>query len=372
MKVALVHDYLNQFGGAERVVEILHEMFPDAPIFTSFFIPEDLPSVFTKLDIRESLMRYLPFLKRHFKKYLLLYPKAFESFDLEGYDLILSSSSAFAKGIIIPKNALHICYCYTPMRFVWDYHSYIEKEKIGSTIKMFLPFAIRYLKKWDLASVRNVHHFIAISDHIRKRIRRCYQIESEIIYPPVNTSSFELGDDQESYFLIVSRLNAYKSIDIVIEAFNQLGLPLVIAGGGPQKEALESISKPNITFLGKVSEERLKDLYRKSKAFIFPGEEDFGMAPVESMASGRPVIAFGKGGALETIIDGKTGIFFQEQNSESVIDAVKRFHKISFNSIDIRKHAKAFDSAQFRERMKQFIKNKYDAFQSELKSSSSP
>jgi glycosyltransferase involved in cell wall biosynthesis len=369
LRIAIVHDYLNQYGGAERVVEVLHELFPDAPIFTSFYLPDNLPPSFRKMDIRQSFISSFPFLNRHFKKYLLFYPLAFERFELVKYDLILSSSSAFAKGIKVPRGALHICYCYSPMRFVWDYEVYIEKEDFGRVIRWILPWIIQYLKRWDLVTASKVHHFISISNHIKERISKCYHADSEIIYPPVKCDRFKIGDKQDDYYLIVSRLNAYKRIDLVIDTFNKLGLPLLIAGEGPRKEALEAISNKNITFLGRVSEEQLPDLYSKSKAFIFPGMEDFGMAPVEAMASGRPVIAFGKGGALETVQDGITGILFYEQSVSSLSEAVVKLENTPFDPILIKKKAERFSENRFKEQLRQFVNKKYKQFHGKLKGS---
>jgi glycosyltransferase involved in cell wall biosynthesis len=367
LRIGIVHDYLNQYGGAERVVEALHELFPDAPIFTSFYLPDNLPPSFRKMDIRQSFISCFPFLNRHFKKYLLFYPLAFQSFDLTGYDLILSSSSAFAKGIKVPQGALHICYCYSPMRFVWDYENYIEKEEFGRVTKWILPWIIQYLKRWDLVTVSKVHHFISISNHIKERISKCYHVDSEVIYPPVKCDRFKIGDKQEGYYLIVSRLNAYKRIDLVIDTFNKLGLPLLIAGEGPRKKALEVISNKNITFLGRVSEEQLPELYSNSKAFIFPGMEDFGMAPVEAMASGRPVIAFGKGGALETVQDGKTGILFNEQSSNALSEAVTKLENTLFDPILIKKQAERFSENRFKKQLRQFIDRKYEEFHGDSK-----
>lgn len=362
MKIAIVQDYLNQYGGAERVIEALHEVFPDAPIFTSIFLPENLPAIFSQMDIRPSFMQRLPSLDRHFKKYLLLYPIAIENFDLNGYDVILSSSSAFAKGASVPQGTCHICYCYTPMRFVWETESYLAQEEFNRFYKMILPLALWRLRNWDLKTIDRVHHYIGISRHICRKIGKLYSRQADLIYPPVDLSRFSISEKQDDYFLVVSRLNTYKRIDLVINAFNRLSLPLVIIGTGPHEEKLKNMARKNITFLGRVSDEELAQYLRNCRAFIFPGEEDFGIAPVEAMASGRPVIAYGRGGALETVVDGLTGTFFKRQTTEDLIDAIHRFEKMSFDPQNIRRHAEQFDKEVFKEKIKSYVNEKFQTF----------
>jgi len=359
VKIAIAHDYLNQFGGAERVVEALHEAFPEAPIFTSIYLPHKLPDSFRKMDIRASFMQHLPFLEKHFKKYLLLYPLAFERFDLSAYDVVLSSSSAFGKGIKKGPNTCHICYCYSPMRFVWRYEDYIEKEDLGVAIKLILPFFLNWLKKWDLRTNESVDYFVAISNYIAKRIENFYNRRSDVIYPPVNTGNFEPSADVQDYFLIVSRLNAYKKIDIAIKAFNELGLPLKIIGEGPYKKQLMAIAGKNVEFLGKIPDKELPGYYAECRAFIFPGEEDFGITPVEAQAAGRPVIAYGSGGALETIVENRTGVFFREQNEGSLIEVVNRFANMHFDSSMIRENAMKFDKEKFKDKIREYVEEKY-------------
>ncbi|MFH1710003.1 MAG: glycosyltransferase [bacterium] len=362
MKIAIAHDYLNQFGGAERVVEVMHEIFPQAPIYTSIYLPSKLPASFKKMDIRTSFMQRLPFLGKHFKKYLFLYPVAFESFDLSDYDVVLSSSSAFAKGIRKGADACHICYCYSPMRFVWRYEDYIEKEDYNLLVRLILPGLLKGMKKWDLKTNKNVDYFIAISNYIAKRIEDLYNVKSEVIYPPVNVTAFSPSENISDYFLVVSRLNAYKKVDIAIKAFNELGLPLKIIGEGPYKRKLMAMAGRNIEFLGKVSDKELPDYYARCRAFIFPGEEDFGITPVESQAAGRPVIAYGSGGALETVLDDKTGVFFNKKNEHSLADAIKRFLKMDFDAIMIRDNALKFDKEIFKTRIRSFVEQKYKRF----------
>ncbi len=362
MKVAIVHDYLNQYGGAEKVVEALHEVFPDAPVFTSIFLPKRLPPIFSTIDVRPSFMQRLPFLDRHFKKYLPFYPYAIESLDLEGFDLVLSSSSAFAKGACAPEGACHICYCYSPMRFVWDRELYMSQEEFSSFYKLVLPLILSRLEKWDIKAIDRVNYFIGISQHIRKKIKLIYQREADVIYPPVDLSEFYISQRQDDYFMIVSRLNAYKRIDLVIDAFNLLSIPLAIIGTGPHEDALKRRSKKNITFLGMVSQEELAGYLSRCRGLIFPGEEDFGIAPVEAMASGRPVIAFSKGGAKETLLDGVTGLFFNEQTVDSLIEAVNSFNHMEFYADKIRHHAEQFDKEMFKQKIKDYVNEKYDIF----------
>jgi glycosyltransferase involved in cell wall biosynthesis len=361
MKVAIVHDFLSQYGGAEKVIEVFHELFPDAPIFTPIFVQNKLPPIFKEMNIKTSFMQRFPFLDKHFKKYLIFYPKAIESFDLSNYDLILSSSSSFAKGAIKSKNACHICYCYTPMRYVWDYSHYIEKENYNKTILGILPYIIKKLKKWDIENINRVDYYIAISDHIKDRVKKCYKRDSVVIYPPVDVKKFIISNKIEDYFLVVSRLNAYKNIDLVIDAFNDLDLHLKIAGTGPHRKALEGMVKnKNIEFLGKLSDADLVKVYNRCQAYIFPGIEDFGITPVEAQASGRPVIAYAGGGALETVIEGVTGLFFNENTKGSLIDTINKFLKMeaNFNSIKIAENASRFDTDIFKSNIIEFINKK--------------
>jgi len=348
VKVAIVHDYLNQHGGAENVVEAFHEMFPDAPIFTSIFQPEKLAPSFAAMDVRPSFMQKLPFLDPHFKKYLLLYPRAIESFDLRGYDMILSSSSAFAKGARVPPGACHVSYCYTPMRFVWERSSYLENENIPAVVRVVLPAALGYLKRWDLASSEGVHRFVAISEFIRARVRRAYGRDADVIYPPVDVENFKPSAAVDDYFLVVSRLNPYKKIDVVIDAFNRNGRRLLIAGTGPHEAALKRQARKNVEFLGRVPRESLAGYFSRCRAFIFPGVEDFGIAPVEAMAAGRPVAAYAGGGALETVEDGVTGVFFNAPTPEALQEALDRLERLDFDPRRARARAEQFSKDVFK------------------------
>jgi len=360
MKVALVHDYLNQMGGAERVVIALHEIFPDAPIYTSIYDPARVDPAFQKMDIRTSFMQKLPMVTKHHQPYLPLYPFAMEKLDLRGYDLVLSSSSAFGKGVITRPETMHICYCHTPMRWCWNYEEYIEREHLGKVARAILPFLITKLRTWDQISAMRVDHFIANSPIVAERIRKYYRREAIYIPPPVEASRFAFDPDiePEDYFLILSRLVPYKRIDLAIEACNQLQLPLVIIGGGRDLERLKHMAGPTIRFLGKLPDEEVLRYYTNCRAFIFPGEEDFGITPLEAQACGRPVIAYGAGGALATIVEGITGVFFREQTVESLTTALSSFNERMFNPFVIRNHALEFDTPRFRRRILQFIEAK--------------
>jgi len=361
MKLAIVHDFLNQFGGAERVVETLHEVFPDAPIFTSIYDKKNMPDQFRNMNIKTSFMQRFPGVMKHYKPYLAFYPYAFESMQLKNYDVILSSSSSFAKGIKKRPDSLHICYCNNPMRFVWRYNDYIKSESAPALVKYFLPLYLNRLKMWDIRTSATVDYFIANSMNVARRIIESYGRESTVIYPPVDTSKFHISQNVGDYYLVVSRLKPYKRIDLVVNAFNQLKKPLKIVGSGDFEQKLKSMAGKNVQFLGNINDKELAEVYSKSKALIFPGEEDFGLVPVEAMASGRPVIAYGKGGALETVVEGLSGVFFYEPSADSLIDAVEKFEASSFDPKSITDHAKSFDKENFKTKIRSFIQEKYKA-----------
>ncbi len=362
MKLALVHDYLNQFGGAERVVEALHEAFSEAPIFTTIYDKKGMPPSFRNMDIKTSFMQYFPFIMKHYKPYLIFFPFAIEMFNLKGFDVVLSSSSAFAKGVKVPPGACHICYCHTPMRFAWRYEDYVREEHFNPAIKAVLPLIIKRMKMWDIRTSARVHYFIANSKVVKERIKKFYGRMAEVINPPVNTDKYLPMEHDGDYFLIVSRLNPYKRIELAVQVFNELRFPLKIVGEGPFRGELERLAKANIEFLGRVGDKELAKLYAECKALIFPGEEDFGIAPLEAASAGRPTIAFRGGGALETIISEETGIFFNEHREESLRSAVKRFENLQFNKEKIRNHALSFSKKTFQGKIIKFIEEKYKEF----------
>jgi glycosyltransferase involved in cell wall biosynthesis len=360
MKLAIVHDFLNQFGGAERVVSALNELYPEAPIFTSIYDERRLPENFRRMEIHASWMQHLPFVFQWFKAYVLLYPLAFESFDLSDYQVVLSSSSSFAKGVRKREGQLHICYCHTPMRFVWRYEDYVRREALPEWLKTFLPFFLEPVKSWDLQNAQRVDFFIANSRMVAERIRKIYGRESVIINPPVEGDFFRPSSIDRDYFLIVSRLNAYKRVDVAVEAFNELDLPLKIIGDGPDRKGLERRARSNIEFLGRRSDFEVAKYLAECRALIFTGEEDFGIVPLEAMACGRPVVAYRAGGAEETVVEGKTGIFFEPQTSPALIQALKRFQFEVFDKNKIREHALQFDKKVFKQKIEGFVRTKYE------------
>jgi glycosyltransferase involved in cell wall biosynthesis len=360
MKVALVHDYLNQMGGAERVLMAFHEIFPDAPIYTSIYDPARVDPAFRQMDIRTSFMQKLPFVAKHHQPFLPLYPFAMENLDLRGYDLVLSSSSAFAKGVITRPETTHICYCHTPMRWCWNYDEYVEREQLGKAARSVLPFLITGLRIWDQTSSMRVDHFIANSPTIAERIRKYYRREAAYIPPPVDAARFPFEPDiiPGDYFLVLSRLIPYKRIDLAIQACNRLQLPLVIIGGGRDEARLKQMAGPTILFKGRLPDEEVVHYLKHCRAFLFPGEEDFGITPLEAQACGRPVIAYGAGGALASIEDGITGRFFYEQTEDSLTEVLAHFDEKQFDPFAIYTHALEFDTSRFRRRILQFIEAK--------------
>ena len=354
MKVALVHDYLNQMGGAERVLLALHDLYPAAPIYTSFYDPQRVDPSFGWMEIRTSWMQRLPLVTRHHQPFLPLYPFAFERLDLSEYDLVLSSSSAFAKGINVRPDALHICYCHTPMRWAWN-QDYLNSERLGPCAHLLLPGLIRRLRWWDWATAQRVGSFIANSAAVAQRISDYYQREATIIPPPVDTSSYQVSEVQEPFFLMVSRLVPYKRLDIAIQACNRLHMPLKIIGTGRDRPRLERLAGPTVEVLGWLPDEEVHLALSRCQALISTGEEDFGLAMLEAQASGRPVIAYGAGGALSSIIEGSTGCFFYQQTAEALMDALRCFRADQFDPQIIRRHAEAFDTVRFRQRITQHI-----------------
>ena len=358
MRVALVHDYLNQMGGAEKVLLTLHELFPQAPIYTSMYEPKRVDRRFRELDIRTSFMQRMPFVKHHHQPFLPLYPFAFERFDLRAYDLVISDSSAFAKGVVTKPEALHICYCHTPMRWAWNYEEYVERERLGGMARTFLPPFVTWLRQWDYATAGRVDYFVANSPSVAARIAKYYRREAAFIPPPVDTSRFYVAPQHEDYFLIVSRLIPYKRIDLAVKAFSMLGLPLRVIGSGRDEGRLRRMAAKNVQFLGRLPDDEVRTQMARCRAFIFPGEEDFGITPVEAMASGRPVIAYGAGGALASIVEGSTGLFFNSQTPESLAEVVMAYRDEYFDPLAIRRHAEEFDTQRFLRRFTQFVETR--------------
>lgn len=355
MKVAIVHDFLVQMGGGEKVVEVLHDMFPDAPVYTSVYDAAAMPRHYQTWDIRTSFMQRLPAKRITHRLALLLYPLAFESLDLGGYDLVISSSSAFAKGILTPSDTVHISYTHTPMRYAWSSRNYMRNERASRPLRLLLSPGLHYLRIWDAVAASRVDRYVANSHTVARRIRKFYGRDSVVIYPPVDTRRFRISEKVSDYYIIVSRFIPYKRLDLAIDAFNRLGIPLKIVGGGRQRKALEARAGKNVEFLGRVSDSDLPEILSRARGYIMPGEEDFGIAPVEANACGLPVIAYGAGGALDTQIDGLTGVLFHEQTVDSLCQAVCRAEATEFDPQAIRAHALQFDTDRFRESLSSLI-----------------
>jgi len=363
MKIALVHDFLTQLGGAEKVLEVLHEIYPEAPVYTLVYDDMATNGVFKNWNIKTSYLQNLPFGIKKYKYYLLLMPSAIESFNLDDYDVVLTSSSAYAKGVVVKPNSLSICYCHTPTRYLWsDAHTYVQELGQGKLLKKFLPIPLNYLRMWDKLAAERVDKFIANSNYVAKRIKKYYGRESEIIFPPTDTEKFKISPELDKYFLVISRLRPYKKVELVMQAFYKLGIPLKIIGVGSEKQDKERVKrfiKPNIELLGYVSEEEKIRYLSRCQALVHPQEEDFGITVIEAMASGRPVIAYKSGGALETVIEGVTGKFFNEQTWESLADTIIKFKSEDFDPLKIREHSLKFSKEIFKNKIKNFIEKSW-------------
>ncbi len=363
MRVALVHDYLNQYGGAERVLEAFCEIWPSAPVYTLIYDKKRTGYAFEGRRIRTSFLQKIPFIKAHHRPFLMLMPLAIESLDFSKYDVVISDSASFAKGVITRSGTLHICYCHTPTRYAWDdSHKYIKEFGYPGFIKRIIPVFMNYLRIWDSVAAKRPDKFIANSHFVAKRIKKYYGEESQVITPPVKSEIFYVSPELDNFFLMVARFLPYKRLDMAIEAFNQLGWRLKIVGDGPEFSRLEAMAGPTIEFLGLVSDEKLRDLYARCQAFIFPQEEDFGITAIEAMASGRPVIAYKAGGALEIVCEGESGLFFNEQTADSLIGALKQFRSENFDPQRIRQSAMKFDKEIFKEKIKEFVKKSWEEY----------
>lgn len=365
-KIALVFDWTVTVGGSEKVNLMLHKMFPEAPIFTSVFNPDKVKG-FEKAAITTSFIQHLPFSKTKHQMYLSLMPYAYELFDLSSFDIVISSSHSCSKGVITKPETMHISYCHTPMRYAWDnWQSYIREYNANFILKKIAKKQIHKLRIWDRLAADRVDYFIANSQTTKKRIEKYYKKPSSVIHPMIKMKDFRIADHTKGYFLAVGRLTSYKKFDIIVETFNQIGLPLKIVGTGVAEKELRRQAKGNIEFLGYVNDRELQKLYSECEALIFPQLEDFGITPVETMASGRPVIAYKEGGALDSIIDGKTGIFFEKQTSLHLKAAIEQYQKSkkTFNSQFIRKHASQFDTAEFEKKFMKYLREKWENWNS--------
>ena len=356
MKIALVHDWLTNMGGAEQCVLNFKEVFKDAPIYTSLYTPKNMDDRFKLFKIQTSFIQKLPFKSKH-QHFFPLMPLAFERFDFNSYDVVLSSTSCCAKGIVTNANCTHICYCFTPIRYVWE-RSQEYTQGMHKWTRFFVSILLHYVRLWDFCAANRVDYFIAISTAVQARIKKYYGRDSAIIFPPVRCSLFNISDVDGDYYFIVSRLVGYKRFDIAVQACSALNKKLVVIGDGPELKNLKKLAGPTVIFMGRQPDSEVKKHMAECKALLFPGEEDFGIVPVEAQGCGRPVIAYGKGGALDTVLDGKTGMLFKEQSIDSLCEAIQKFETMSFDKSVIREWGLQFDESIFRRKIKEFVESK--------------
>lgn len=361
LKVALVQEWLTIIGGSEKVFKEIVSLYPQADIFTLVAMDETIEKLgFSKSKVHTSFIQHLPFSKTKYRSYLPLFPLAIEQFDLSGYDLIISSSHAVAKGVLTNSNQLHICYCHSPVRYAWDlHHQYLKESGLDSGLKgFFARYFLHRLRTWDIISTNRVDHFISNSDYIGRRIKKVYGRESTTIYPNVAVEDFELVTEKENYYFSCSRFVPYKKMDLIVRAF--AGMPdkrLIVIGDGPDFKKTKTIAADNVTLMGEQPFDVLKKYMSKAKAFVFAAEEDFGIVPVEAQACGTPVIAYGKGGIRETVLHGITGVLYNEQSAEAIREAIKQFESSIqlFQPEVIRKHAMKFSTSRFRSEILEHI-----------------
>lgn len=358
-KVALVHDFFNQFGGGERVLQVFREIWPEAPIYLIASDKKLTDQYLPGAKIVPSFLQNFPGMPKKFKWYLPLMPRAIESFDLSGYDLVISDSSAYAKGAITKPPTKHICYLHTPTRYLWsDREQYLKDAPIPSLVRPFLPAVIARLQKWDLLASRRPDVVVANSENIRQRTEKYYHFRPKYaLFPPVETKRFLPAKKIGDYWLVVARNEPYKRTDIAVQAATKLGLKLKVAGGGTRLSELKQLAGPTVEFLGRVDDEELAKLYREAIGFIFPPNEDAGITPLEAMASGRPVVAFGQGGALESVVANVTGEFFYEQTVDSLVGVLKTFDLARYDARKIRAHALTFDKEVFKKRFVSIVQH---------------
>jgi glycosyltransferase involved in cell wall biosynthesis len=356
MRIAVVHDYFTQLGGAEKVAEELYRMLPNPTLFTTVAFRDRMPALLKDVAFHSSWMQGLPSIERYYRLYFLLYPFAVGGLNLSQYDLVLSSSSGYAKGVHTSRDAVHVCYCHTPMRWVWSFAGYSQRESFGLGKRAVLPMLIRGLKYWDEEAARQPDHFVANSRVVAERIRSAYNRIAEVIHPPIDVDRFHPASDQGDYYVVLSRLVSYKRIDLAVRACSERKRKLLVIGEGPDRKTLESMAGPTVSFLGRLSDADVEHMVSRCRALLFPGEEDFGMAPLEVAAAGRPTIAYRAGGALETIIENCTGLFFDRQSPESLGDAIERFERQQWSVKLLREQAEAFSVEVFQYRFRSFLR----------------
>jgi len=355
MKIAIVHDYFTQQGGAEKVAAELYRLLPQASLYSTVALKEKLPPPLQGAAVSTSWLQHLPGMRKHYRLYFLLYPLGVRSLDLSRYDLILSSSSGYAKGVHAGRNAVHVCYCHTPMRWVWNFHDYSSREEMSFLRKTILPALVSGLRVWDEAASRQPDHFIANSRSVAKRIRAAYGRSAEVIHPPVEVDRFKPSNEQEDYYVVLSRLVSYKRLDLAVRACTMLNRKLVVIGEGPYRAQLMAEAGPSVKFMGRISDADVSYLVARCQALIFPGEEDFGIAPLEVAAAGRPCLAYRAGGAIETVVQGLTGMFFDKQTPEDLASCIEEFERHSWSPLALRAHAEGFRTEVFQDRMRTFL-----------------
>jgi glycosyltransferase involved in cell wall biosynthesis len=355
MRTAVVHDYFTQLGGAELVAQELVRMLPSADLYSTVALPECMPAELKNVPVHTSWMQRLPKLRDYYRLYFLLYPFGVSSLDLSKYDLVISSSSGYAKGVRTNRDAIHVCYCHTPMRWAWSFDSYSARESMGPFKRALFPHLIRFLREWDTGASRQPDHFVANSKTVAKRIERSYGRTAEVIHPPIDLHRFRPCDEQEDYYIVLSRLVSYKNIDLAVRACTDLNRRLLIIGGGPDRDRLKSFAGPSVTFLGRLSDNEVEHYASRCRALLFTGEEDFGMAPLEIAAAGRPTIAYRAGGAVETILEDITGVFFDKQTPADLAAAILRFEKMDWHAEVLSAHASKFGIDVFQNSFRRFL-----------------
>jgi glycosyltransferase involved in cell wall biosynthesis len=354
-RVALFHDYLAQTGGAERVTEAIHQALPEADLYTTLAVPERISPYLRWLGAGTTWMQALPAKSKLYRLYFLLYPFAVESARLDDYDLVISSCCGYAKGVKRGRNAVHVCYCHNPMRWVWRFPEYMAREKFSAPVKSVLQIMVQKLKKWEMEAATRPDYYIANSHIVAERLKTAFGIEATVIEPPIVTSRFRISEETDDYYLVLSRLVPYKRLDLAVEACNRTGRRLVVIGDGSDRARLERLAGPTVTFLGRQSDEFVNKYASRCRALIFPGEEDFGMTPLEVNAAGRPVVAYGAGGATETVIENLNGVLFREQTVESLIQAMERLEGQAWHPTAIRRNAQRYDIHVFQRRLLKFL-----------------